>query len=85
MSVTVTVYTTGDCMGCVQTKRHLDRRQIGFTEIPIDDDTREAIMSLGYTSAPVVCANIAGKEQTWAGYRPDRLDALARAAKGGAA
>lgn len=76
---TVTVYTAPNCMGCVQTKRHLDRRGIAYSEVPIDDDNREAILFLGYTSAPVVCANVNGAEQHWAGYRPDRLDAIAKA------
>lgn len=82
--ITVTVYTTPHCMGCVQTKRHLDRRAVPYTEVPIDDDTRAAIAELGYTTAPVVCANIRGTEQHWAGYRPDRLDAIAKLAGGAA-
>lgn len=83
--ITVTVYTTANCMGCVQTKRHLDRRGIPYTEEAITDATREAITYLGHSSAPVVCVNIAGSEQMWSGYRPDRLDAIARASAGGAA
>ena len=74
--MTVTVYTTPNCMGCVQTKRHLDRRGITYAEVPISDDNRDAIVYLGYTSAPVVCANVNGAEQHWSGYRPDRIDAL---------
>lgn len=84
MALTVTVYTTDNCMGCVQTKRHLDRRGIPFTEVAIDDDTRAAILSLGYTAAPVVCANVDGRERMWSGYRPDSIDDLARAAGGAA-
>lgn len=76
VKTTVTVYTTSNCQGCTLTKRHMDRRGIAFTEIEIDDDNREAIVYLGFTSAPVVLANIAGREQSWSGYRPDRIEAL---------
>lgn len=78
---TVTVYTTGPgCMACTQTKRHLTRRGITFTETPIDSDPdiAEAVAELGYTMAPIVCAATRDGEQSWDGYRPDRIDALAR-------
>lgn len=81
--MTVTIYTTGpSCMACTQTKRHLGRRDIPYTEIPIDSDPNiyEAITALGFTTAPVVCAATRDGEQSWDGYRPDRIDALVRAA-----
>lgn len=78
----VTVYTRSGppkCMGCEQTKRHLTRRGIPFAEVDVDADpgTRLALDYLGLSSLPVVCAATALGEQTWAGYRPDRIDALA--------
>ena len=78
----VTVYTAGpSCQACAMTKRHLDRRGIPFTEVPIDGDEHiiEAINELGFTTAPVVCASTPGGELSWDGYRPDRIDALAAA------
>jgi glutaredoxin-like protein NrdH len=82
VSVTVTVYTSLSCTGCTMTKRHLDKRGVSFTEVRIDSDPLilEAIQELGFTSAPVVCANVDGVELSWAGYRPDRLDSLVREA-----
>jgi glutaredoxin-like protein NrdH len=83
VSAVVTVYTTGpSCMACTQTKRHLGKRGIEFTEQPIGDDSQlyAAFDEMGFTSAPVVCANVDGKEQAWDGYRPDRIDALRGAA-----
>lgn len=78
---TVTVYTTGPgCMQCVQTKRHLDRRGIAYTERPLDEDNAAAAIELGFTTAPVVCVSIDGEEQSWDGYRPDRIDEIARRA-----
>lgn len=80
--MTVTVYTTGPaCMSCNLTKRHLTRRGIRYTEVPIDSDDNivAAISELGFKTAPVVCAaGGEGEEQSWDGYRPDRIDALAR-------
>jgi glutaredoxin-like protein NrdH len=75
----VNVYTNGpNCMACTQTKRHLTRRGIPFTEIPIHEDgcTLAAITELGFTAAPVVCVATPQGEQSWCGYRPDRIDAL---------
>lgn len=78
----VTVYTRSGppkCMQCEQTKRHLTRRGIPFAEVDIDDDpgTRLALDYLGLSSLPVVVVATALGEQTFTGYRPDRLDALA--------
>lgn len=73
----VTVYTSGpSCMACTQTKRHLTRRGIPFTEQPIDDDVLAAASELGFTTAPIVCATIGDTDQSWDGYRPDHIDAL---------
>lgn len=65
-------------MACTQTKRHLNRRGIAYTEIPIDSDGNiiEAILECGFTTAPVVCAATSQGEQAWDGYRPDRIDGL---------
>ncbi|UJL29961.1 glutaredoxin family protein [Mycolicibacterium vanbaalenii] len=76
----VTVYTRPSCPGCTATKRRLDTLGIAFTEQPLDEDNTAAAIELGFTSAPVVCVSIDGVEQSWAGYRPDRIDAVARAA-----
>lgn len=81
--MTVTVYTTGpSCMACRMTKRRLDDIGIRYTEIPIDSDDKiyEAISELGFTTAPVVLAATSIGEQSWDGYRPDRIDALKLAA-----
>lgn len=75
----VTVYTSGpSCMACRQTKRHLDNRGIPYTELPIDSDDKilDAINELGFTTAPVVCVTTTDGDQSWDGYRPDRIDTL---------
>ncbi|OIN80759.1 glutaredoxin domain-containing protein [Mycobacterium malmoense] len=75
----VTVYTAGPgCAACNATKRHLERCGIAYEELPADEpDTREALIYLGFTSAPVVVAVTGDRETAWQGYRPDRIDALA--------
>lgn len=80
---TVTVYTAGPaCQACTMTKRHLDRINVPYTEIPIDSDDAipAAAFELGFAQAPIVCASVDGVEQAWDGYRPDRLNALRGAA-----
>lgn len=78
--IIVTVYTSPACMACVQTKRHLDRRGISYTEKPLDGDNAAAAIESGFTTAPVMCVSVDGREDSWDGYRPDRIDAIARVA-----
>lgn len=68
----VTVYTKPDCVACDQTKRHLRKRGVAFTEGDVAA-VRDLAVSRGIMAAPVV---VAGPE-IWGGYRPDRIDALA--------
>ncbi|MHA7703374.1 glutaredoxin domain-containing protein [Mycobacterium sp. ML4] len=79
---TRTLATTEKCYQCEATKRRLTAKGIAFTEVDIDADplTREALAYMGYTGIPVVVAATPTGEQRWAGYRPDRIDALAVAA-----
>lgn len=75
----VTVYTAGpSCQACTMTKRHLARRGIDFTEVPIggDDNILDAINELDLSTAPVVCVSDGGGERYWDGYRPDLLDSI---------
>ena len=77
----VSVYTTGpDCMRCVLTKRVLTEKGVRFREVDIrsNDAAREYVVDdLGYTEAPVV---VVTDEDHWCGFRPDRIDALAKRA-----
>ncbi len=73
----VTVYTKPQCPACDATKRRLKKLGIEFHEAQIlNGDYAEAFAELGVTQAPVVCASVDGDETYWAGYRPDRIDAL---------
>lgn len=73
--MTVTLYTLPSCVQCDSTKKVLQKNKISYNEIDlsVDDSAMEMVKALGYASAPVV---IAGEEH-WAGFRPDKLSALA--------
>lgn len=75
MDTNITVYTKPACVQCTATKKALDKAGITYELVDITEDpsARDFVMSLGYTSAPVV---IAGREH-WSGFRPDRLKAAA--------
>lgn len=65
-------------MACQQTKRHLTERGITYAEVAVDSDEGIAVaaIELGFTTLPIVCASVDGVEQSWDGYRPDRIDGL---------
>lgn len=71
----ITVYTTPACVQCNATFKALDKHGIAYrtVDITLDAQAREYVMAMGYLQAPVV---VAGSDQ-WAGFRPDRIKALA--------
>lgn len=70
----VTVYSKPACVQCTATKKALDRLGVEYNVIDIsqDDDARQLILDLKYTSVPVVVAG----DQHWSGFRPDLLSEL---------
>lgn len=64
-------------MQCKATFRALDIAGLEYTAIDITEDAAayEHILGLGYLQAPVVVVG----ETSFAGYRPDRIKALAAA------
>ena len=73
--VKVTVYSKPACVQCDATYRALDKKGIEYSVVDIstDDDALERVRALGFLQAPVVVAG----EESWAGFRPDRITALA--------
>jgi glutaredoxin-like protein NrdH len=71
----VTVYTLPACVQCDSTKKFLKRNLIEYTEIDIskDEEAMQKIRDLGFTQAPVVQFG----EETWSGFRFDRLNKIA--------
>ena len=73
--MTVTVYTTPQCVQCDATKRALSSSRVEYETVDIteDADAREKVKALGYVQAPVVITS----EDHWSGFRPDKIKALA--------
>ncbi|QUS35172.1 glutaredoxin-like protein NrdH [Falsirhodobacter algicola] len=71
----VTLYSKPACVQCDATKRALDKQGVDYTIIDLSEDAAamELVTGLGYRQAPVV---IAGNDH-WAGFRPDKIGALA--------
>lgn len=78
-NTTITVYTKPACVQCHTTYKALDKQGLDYQVIDIstDDTARDYVMALGYLQAPVV---VAGDDDHWSGFRPDRIKALASTA-----
>ena len=77
--VTVTVYSTRDCVQCQMTFRALEAAGVGYRVVDVGQDTaarRYVVEELGYTAAPVVVVD-QDPARHWSGFRRDRLAALA--------
>ncbi|GGK68956.1 glutaredoxin domain-containing protein [Nocardia camponoti] len=74
-STSITVYTKSDCVQCDATKNMLDRIGAPYrvVELEADPASRARLKELGFMAAPVVEAG----EIRFAGFRPERLKALA--------
>ena len=70
----ITLYSKPACVQCTATKKALDKADIDYDTIDIsqDDEARDLVLSLGYTSVPVVVSG----DQHWSGFRPDLLSQL---------
>lgn len=67
----MTVYTKDNCVQCNATKRLLNKLDIPYTEVNVDNDSdaREFIKGLGFLQAPVVVTD----SDAWGGYNPDKI------------
>lgn len=72
----ITVYSKPACPQCDFTKKHLTKNDIPFEVVDItqDDEAREIVLALGYSSAPVVVSG----DVHFSGFRPDRLTELGK-------
>lgn len=75
--MSITLYTKPSCVQCNATKRALAKAGLSYSEVDLTEDAEalEAVKALGYQSAPVVFAD----GDHWAGFRPDKIKALAAA------
>lgn len=76
--MSITVFSKPDCVQCKATYRALDKHGLTYeiVDVSVDEDALASVTALGYQQAPVV---IAGGDH-WAGFRPDKIKALAAAA-----
>lgn len=74
--MSVTVYTKPSCVQCEATYRALDGKKIEYEvrDLSLDEAALVEVKELGYLQAPVVVTD----EGHWSGFRPDKIDELAR-------
>ena len=74
----ITLFTKKSCVQCVATHRALDAKGIEYDVVDLSEDAAalEQVKSLGYLQAPVVITD----EDHWSGFRPDKIDELAKRA-----
>ena len=72
----VTVYTKPACVQCKATYRALDKKGIEYEVVDMSQDPTalNKIRGLGFTQAPVVVT----PNDSWSGFRPDKIDELAK-------
>lgn len=76
---TVTVISREGCQPCIATHRRLAKLQVDYTSVDASDETAIAqARQLGHLELPVVIVSDEnGVIDSWAGFSPDRLAALA--------
>ncbi|ACQ78360.1 glutaredoxin-like protein NrdH [Beutenbergia cavernae DSM 12333] len=76
--MSITVFSKPACVQCDATHRALRKHGLDFTvvDLTMDAEALESVKALGYQQAPVVLAN----GDHWAGFRPDKIRALAEGA-----
>ncbi|GAA2720951.1 glutaredoxin family protein [Cellulomonas aerilata] len=77
--VTVTVYSTPDCVQCRMTYLALEQAGIGYAVVDLSRDAaarRHVTQVLGHSTAPVVVVD-GDPSVHWSGFRRDRITALA--------
>jgi glutaredoxin-like protein NrdH len=75
-AMNITLYTKPGCVQCRATARQFDKADVRIQTVDVSVDTAAAqlLEDLGFRSVPVVIAD----GQSWAGHRPDRVDAVIR-------
>lgn len=76
--MSITIFSKPNCVQCSATYRAMDKHGLEYEviDLSVDADALDTVKALGYQQAPVV---FAGGDH-WAGFRPDKIKALAAAA-----
>ena len=77
----ITIYTKPNCTPCNFTKKYLDERGIEYklVDVTTNAEALELIKENGYQGVPVVTVD--GFDNSWQGFRPDRLEELKEVAE----
>lgn len=72
----ISVYTTKNCPQCESTKKLFTKLGVRFDELALEQHPLlvEMFKEAGHLSAPIVQAG----EQTWSGFRFEKIQALAK-------
>lgn len=76
----VTVYTKPNCPQCRMTYLKLGKEGIEYTSVDVTENAQALMFiteELGYSQAPVVVVD-QDIENHWSGFRPDRIESLAK-------
>lgn len=75
--MSVTVITMPNCSACKASIRVLDKLGVQYNKVDITEnpDLLDQIKSLGHVQAPVIIAG----DDSWSGFRPDRIRELVAA------
>ncbi|QGZ35823.1 glutaredoxin-like protein NrdH [Stappia indica] len=73
--MSITVYSKPACVQCTATTRALSAKGLAFdlVDLTLDEQAMARVSELGYRQVPVVMAG----DEHWAGFRPDKIAALA--------
>lgn len=73
--IPVTVYTTSNCVQCMQTKKTMDKYGIHYSEVSLEENPAllEQFKAAGHLSAPIVTTDI----KVWSGFRLAKIKSLA--------
>lgn len=75
----VTVFTQNNCQQCNATKRWMDKKNISYDAINMDDETnagvRDRLIAQGHLQAPIVeihdeSGNLV---ESWGGFQPTKI------------
>lgn len=74
----VIVYTRPGCVQCRATTNLLDRKGVAYELIDISDkpEIATSLQAEGHKSLPVVFVNDGMIQESWVGFRPDRIKQL---------
>lgn len=76
--MSITVYTTSNCLQCRFTEKRMAERDLTFSIVRLEEDPRAAarLRDQGFFQAPVVEVTGNPRPQMWSGFQPDLIDSL---------